>query len=334
MTIASIWRGALRHAGWLLGIAVIAIVVAAVLRIGDLHAFAMMLGDARPGWLLVAVVLQATTYASVAAGWAFVLAEARQPQPFRKLYPIAVGKLFADQVIPVAGMGGNLYLVDRLTALGVHRGHAVAALLVAMIGFYAAYGVLALAMLVVVWIKGLASIWIAGFVAIFLVVATAIPGLALWIRRRGRRPFSPTFVRFAAIRTLVAIVGEAPKRLLVDRQLIMRVAAVNSLVFLADAASLTVCFLALGHPVGFAVAFVAVMTASMLATLGPIPLGLGTFEAGSTGMLTLMDVPVEAALAATLLLRVFTLWLPLLPGFVLIRSALADTSLRQRSPGP
>ena len=47
-----------------------------------------------------------------------------------------------------------------------------------------------------------------------------------------------------------------------------------------------------------------------------------TCQAGATGMLALMGVSVEAALAATLLLRVFTLWLPLVPGFVLIRTAL------------
>ncbi|MEG8018487.1 lysylphosphatidylglycerol synthase transmembrane domain-containing protein [Sphingomonas sp. LR55] len=322
MSVATLWRGALRHIGWVLGLAVIAIVVGAVLRIGDLHAFATMLENARPGWLLVALGLQATTYASVAAGWKIVLRQTNTPQPLRRLYPIAVGKLFADQVLPVAGMGGNMFLVDRLTALGVKRGNAVATLLVAMIGFYAAYGVCAVAMLVTLWIKGLASIWIVGFVLVFLAVATAIPGLALWIRRRGRRPVSSTLARFASIRALVGIVGEAPKRLLVDRQLIVRVAGVNGLVFLADAASLMVCFLALGQPVGFPVAFVAVMTASMIATLGPIPLGLGTFEAGATGMLALMGVPVEAALAATLLLRVFTLWLPLVPGFALIRRAL------------
>jgi uncharacterized membrane protein YbhN (UPF0104 family) len=219
-------------------------------------------------------------------------------------------------------MGGNMFLVDRLTALGVGRGNAVATLLVAMFGFYAVYGVLAVTMLAILWVEELASIWIAGFVTVFLAVATAIFGLALWIRRRGRRPVSPNLVRFASIRALVAIVGEAPKRLLVDRQLIVRVAAVNGLVFLADAASLMMCFLALGQPVGFPVAFVAVMTASMIATLGPIPLGLGTFEAGATSVLALMGVPVEAALAATLLLRVFTLWLPLVPGFMLIGTAL------------
>jgi uncharacterized membrane protein YbhN (UPF0104 family) len=50
-----------------------------------------------------------------------------------------------------------------------------------------------------------------------------------------------------------------------------------------------------------------------------VPLGLGAFEGTSTAMLRLFGVPFEAALAATLLLRGFTLWLPLLPGLVITR---------------
>jgi uncharacterized membrane protein YbhN (UPF0104 family) len=60
------------------------------------------------------------------------------------------------------------------------------------------------------------------------------------------------------------------------------------------------------------------MAASMVATLGPVPLGLGSFEAGSTASLVLLGVPLEAALAATLLLRGFTLWLPLSIGLALM----------------
>jgi len=51
--------------------------------------------------------------------------------------------------------------------------------------------------------------------------------------------------------------------------------------------------------------------ASMVATLGPIPLGLGTFEAGCVGMLSLLGVAIETALAATILLRGLTFWLPM-----------------------
>ena len=65
--------------------------------------------------------------------------------------------------------------------------------------------------------------------------------------------------------------------------------------------------------------------ASMAATLGPIPLGLGTFEAARVGMLNLLGVSVEAALAGTLMLRGLTFWLPMLPGIWLARRELSLT---------
>jgi glycosyltransferase 2 family protein len=58
------------------------------------------------------------------------------------------------------------------------------------------------------------------------------------------------------------------------------------------------------------VAFVSFVMASIAATLGPIPLGLGTFEAACVGSLSLLGVAIEEALAATLLLRGLTFWLP------------------------
>jgi len=57
----------------------------------------------------------------------------------------------------------------------------------------------------------------------------------------------------------------------------------------------------------------------MAATLVPIPLGLGSFETACVGMLTLLGVAIEAALAATLLLRGLTFWLPMIPGLWLAR---------------
>jgi len=65
--------------------------------------------------------------------------------------------------------------------------------------------------------------------------------------------------------------------------------------------------------------FVSFAIASMVTTIGPIPVGLGTFEAASVGMLSLLGVSVEAALAGTLLLRGLTFWLPMLPGIWLAR---------------
>ena len=222
-------------------------------------------------------------------------------------------------MIPMAGMGGNMLLVDRLVALGAPRSAAVAVLLVSTTGFYAAYAVLAVATWGLLWLDGKATLPIDVVVALFLCVALAIPGSALWLRRRGRNPSPLALERFKFVRNFMHIIAEAPTALVGDRRLILRVAFLNGLVVAADATTLMICFRALGQPVSFETAFIAVMAASMVVTLGPLPLGLGSFEAGSTAMLHLLGVPLEAALAATLLLRGFTLWLPLLPGLFLLR---------------
>lgn len=77
--------------------------------------------------------------------------------------------------------------------------------------------------------------------------------------------------------------------------------------------------------------------ASLAATLILMPGGLGTFETACVAMLTLLRVPVEAALAATLLQRGLTYWLPMLPGLWLsrreIRSESKPTLRGGRLPG-
>jgi uncharacterized protein (TIRG00374 family) len=92
--------------------------------------------------------------------------------------------------------------------------------------------------------------------------------------------------------------------------------------FSLDAATLWIMLLAMGQDVSFLVAFPSFVVSSIIATLSPIPLGLGIFEASSTGMLSTLGIPVEAALTSTLLLRGFTLWLPMLPGLWLARREL------------
>jgi uncharacterized membrane protein YbhN (UPF0104 family) len=307
---------------WVFGFVVAAALLGAVLHWGEIEGFARLVREARPAWLGLALALQLSTYASVAGGWAAVLRRAGTPQPLRRLMRIAVTKLFADQALPSAGMGGNVLLVDQLRALGVARGPAVAALLVSMIGFYAAYAVFALAMLVLLWLHDRATPLMAGLVTLFFGIAIAIPALALWLRKRGSAPLPPRIERIGPVRGLLETVGQAPGALLRDRALLARVTGCNALIFLADAGTLFACLHALGQEASFGTAFIALIMASIMVTIGPIPLGLGSFEATSTATLRLLGVPFEAAFAATLLLRLLTLWLPLLPGMLLMRGAM------------
>lgn len=311
---------------WFFGLIVSAALIGAVLHFGEITNFARLLTQAQPLWLALAAALQMSTYASVALGWSLVLARSGRPRPLRGLIRIALTKLFADQAVPSAGMGGNLLLVDQLVVLGVPRGTAVAALLVSMIGYYAAFALFAVVMLLLLWLHNKATPLMAGLVTTFLFVALAIPALALWLRHRGSQPLSPRLERIGIVRNLLEIVGQAPAALISDRRLLLQVTLCNGLVFIADAATLWTCLHALGEPPSFATAFIAMIMAAMVVTLGPIPMGLGSFEVTSTATLRLLGVPVEAAFTATMLLRLFTLWLPMLPGMVLMRSAVRRRS--------
>jgi len=56
------------------------------------------------------------------------------------------------------------------------------------------------------------------------------------------------------------------------------------------------------------------MLSTLARTLGVVPGGLGVFEGVSVATLKLIGVPVATGLAATLLFRFFTFWLPMVPG--------------------
>ena len=115
------------------------------------------------------------------------------------------------------------------------------------------------------------------------------------------------------------MLGEAPGHLLRDGALLSQTMIFQASIFLLDAATLWAMLRAVGQNISFLAAFPSFVVASMVATFGLVPLGLGTFEATCVAMLRTLGVPLEAALTATLLLRGFTLWLPMLPGLLLAR---------------
>ena len=82
--------------------------------------------------------------------------------------------------------------------------------------------------------------------------------------------------------------------------------------------------------------FASFVVASVVSSLAWVPGGLGTFEGTCVALLHLHGVSVETALAATLLLRGLTFWLPMLPGFALARreAGPAEPPAAQAQPEP
>lgn len=315
----SSWRG------WFLAAMLVAGLVVAAVHWGDVEHFAALLTQAKPLWLALAALLQLATYVGLAAQWWLVLRRGRTPEEGGDLFRLTLAKHFADQVIPTAGVSGNVLLVDRLVHLGVPRKNAVAALLLQIVAYYMSYAMGALWVLVVLWWKSRTSVLLTLAVLAFLVVAGGIPLLVLWLHRRGQKRIPRWIAKWSKAKRFFELVGEAPRELVRDPSLIAWLTALNLAVFVADAATMQACVKALGVHAPLSAGYVAFMFASIAVILGPIPMGLGSFEAVSIAMLRLFGVPFEAALSATLLFRGFTLWLPLIPGGILLRYEMKAT---------
>jgi glycosyltransferase 2 family protein len=318
--LLSTWRN------WVLAALLIGGLVIAVLHWGDVKEFGKLLTEAKPIWLVVATVLQLATYVGLAAQWWLVLRQGNTPEEGGGLLRLTFAKHFADQVVPTAGLSGNVLVVDRLVSLGVPRPNAVAALLLQVIAYYISYALGALWVLVVLWWKSRSSVLLTCAVLVFLIIAIGIPWLTLWLHRRGQERLPRWVARWSKAQSFFKLVGEAPRELVRDPRLIGWLTLLNGLVFLADAVTMQACLLALGVHAPLSAGYVAFMFASIAVILGPIPMGLGSFEAVSIAMLRLFGVPFEAALSATLLFRGFTLWLPLIPGGLLLRKELKPSS--------
>ena len=313
---AANWRS------WLLAALLIAGVVVAVLHWGDVKKFAALVTHARPLWLLAAAAAQVLTYVALAIEWTLVLRLAKCRSPFGKLLGLTVAKHFADQMVPTAGMSGNVVLVDRLKEISGSRPVALAALIMTVIAYYASYGAASLLALLLLWIHGQTSWVVIGLISASLALSAAVPALALWLHRKGAKAIPRWLRRIRTVCELFEMIKEAPTKLVRNPRLVGELTLLNCAVFALDGLTMQLCLFALGLHVQFGVAFGAFILASIVVTLGPIPMGLGSFEAVSIGMLRAMGVPFEAALSATLLFRGYTLWVPLIPGMFAARRQL------------
>jgi hypothetical protein len=209
--------------------------------------------------------------------------------------------------------------VRGLVRRGVASAVAVTALFIAALSYYAAYFMVGLLAFVLLWHSGdLNNAWRSLFIA-FAVVVAAI-GIALLLLSRSRDGLIPAAIqRWRPFAQLARMLSRVRVDMVHDPRLILEVVALQASIFFLDAATLWCTGRAVGLTVDVGSSFMSFILASVVATLSPIPLGLGSFEGTCTGLLHLMGGGLEASLAATLILRGLTLWFPMLPGLIMIR---------------
>jgi len=310
---------------WLLGLALLATVVGAALHFTEEREFLRVAEYAHPWWLGAALALQAATYLAQGATWR-VVARAGGVSVSRALaYKLSLAQLFVDQALPSGGISGTVVVARAFERRGVPRAVVMASVLVDAVAYYLAYVLVVGAALVAAQARGQVTPLVLALALVLVAFSVALTTAALALA--GSPDALPQWLgRIALINTALALIGAADRTLARSLPLIAKSVLFHAAIVLLDAATLWVLIRSLGaiaSPVDVYTSFIA---SSLLRTISIVPGGLGVFEAASVVTLQHVGVALPVALAATLMFRGLSFWLPMVPGIVCSREL-------QRAPG-
>lgn len=307
-----------------LGLLLLVALVAAVSQFGELERCLELARHVEPFWLLSCLLLQSTTYLCEALAWWLALCAYGCRLPLRELIPLSIAKLFSDQAMPSVGISGNAFFVTALRRRNVARAPALSCMLVDLAAYFSSYASMTvLSLAVLAWHDEL-SRWLLVLTAGFIAIQMSVPLALFHIARHGALPAQALLLHRLRLRVWTSSLQQYAATLPRHTRLLTQLTGLHAAIMLLDAASLWTLLLGIGQDGRFTLVFSSFVTASMVMSLSPIPLGLGTFEATSVAMLHAAGIGLEAALAATILLRGLTTWLPMLPGMLIVRRELMN----------
>jgi glycosyltransferase 2 family protein len=279
-------------------------------QVADLDETLDAFGGARPGWIAAALAASAATYVFAAIAFQGALAA---PVPVVANLRAQLATSFAGLVGP-AGTGGFAVTARFLQRSGVKAGEAGASVAVKTLTGFAVHAALLVGFVVWAGRSGLGDFEMPAGSTILLGIAIVLAavGLFLAIRPVRRRLLTPLL---ASLRDGAAQIGRVFRRP-------SRVAALfgGSLgVSLTYVAAVACSVLAFGGDLTLAQVGAAYLVAVALATFAPTPGGLGALESAMIAGFRGFGLDAGIAISATLMFRLATFWLPIIPGWLSMR---------------
>jgi Mg2+-importing ATPase len=304
----------------------LAAVVAAALHFSEERAFIRLAEQAKPWWLVAAVLLQAGTYVTQGGIWRRVGHAAGFQLSHGAAFELSLAKLFADQALPSAGVSSSVLVAKALEQRGMPAPAVKASVLLNIASYHLAYVAALVAALAIVAWRGHASAFVVVTAVLFLLFSLGLSAVVLALSGQRHERLAHALRRLPVLRTTFDFLAGADARLVRSPRLLTDTIGLQLAIVLLDAATIWVLIAALGITASVGGVFASFMIASLFRTMGIVPGGLGTFEATSVLTLRMVGVNLAVALSATLLFRGLSFWLPMLPGYWVSRRAVAPLS--------
>lgn len=313
----------------LLQLTAVGCVVVAVVLVGPgLGSLRDRLGDASPGWLAAAAILELLSTLSYVVIFRSVFC-ARMSWGLS--YQIGMAEQGANSILPAGGAGGlalGAWALNRGGMSAAHIGRRTVAFFLltslANVGTLVVFALLFATGAIdgdtnpgLTYGFGAAGLTAAVVVLLLPVIGERFPAPASLPPGAGR-------VR-VAVRHVRGAVGDGVRDSIVLLRRRSPGVLIGSFGYMGfDIATLVVCFHAFGHSPALSIIVLAYII-GQLGGLVPLPGGIGGTEGGLIGLLALYHAPLASATVAVLAYRALALWLPALLGsvaFIQLRTTL------------
>jgi uncharacterized protein (TIRG00374 family) len=286
-------------------IVILLLLYVVVPRLGSFSESFAVMRSAQPGYVVAALAAVVVTFVFAAAiYWSLAF----KHLPYAQTVQVQVASAFTNRLLP-AGLGTLTLYVQYLRKHGHRLSQAVAvAGMNSLLSLAAHIAILAVVLLVTndaypdkVSLPSAGAIWVVAaaigmFVAANLLVFRTLRQFAYKITQE--------------VLSTLHFYRERPAR-------VLRALLFCCLLTLSYVTVFYLCVAGVGQDISVAHVFLVFTIGLIVGTATPTPGGLIGAEAGLTGGLIAYGVPADQALAAALLYRFLTYWLPLLPGFIM-----------------
>lgn len=290
-----------------------------------------VLGSARLPWVLAAGLLEVLYLVLIGKTYQMVLTRLGQPVGLRAVLGAYLRSHAVGSVVPFSGPMTAVLFIRYLTRARVPGALALLATgLTSLVG-YGSFVIVLLPALLALWLgRELGQrIVTAALLSVFIfAILTAVMVLVL------RGPPAPGWFIRRVPRGLNRFVEEARIRQIGARELLRPLA----LAVATDVIGVAILYAALGavgRPGAVVAALVSYQIEMLFNVIAPFFQGVGLVEVSMTLALEAMEIPLATALAATLIYRLWDLWVPILAGLALeAHGRWREVNRKQgRSPG-
>lgn len=294
-------------------------------------------------WLSAIIVVQLFVYYFQALNYRDVLRIKDLEVKPKELYPMSFVVQFLNQALPSAGLSGQVFFIQYLKKYGLGLSEGIGRAFLEIMTLWMAIGSFFIASSVIILkggaIANVSELRILIYTFVFLtVIAISVffltqrrkrSKLAHWIVDRFHRYFEKRKEdkngKIIDHSQHVQMIFDQFKSSLNFN--FLKKKAKNfwmaffwqCMIILAHIITLYFISFAIGHPIGFRLAFIVFSLVRFIASVAFIPGAIGIFEGSMTLILMTFGVAAGPALAMTLLLRAFTFWFPMPVGWALYR---------------